>query len=151
MVIFFVCFLFCFVCLFFLVLFFISRWGTRHYMSLFQSISLPVRCAPYCRNRTSSSHNFWCKCVKWWYIQVFFFFFIFLKFWGKRVKNGPKCKVTITYIAHHISGTVCQYDHDFWYICAKWWYLQVLFSFSEIFVFWAVMGVKGQRIAQSEK
>ena len=32
---------------------------------------------PYLRNRTSSNHNFWHTCVKWWFLQVFF---SFLKF-----------------------------------------------------------------------
>ena len=45
---------------------------------------------------------------------------------GKRARNNPKWKVKITSITCHISGTVA-YDHDFWYICAKWWYLQTLF------------------------
>ena len=27
------------------------------------------------------------------------------------------------------------YDHYFWYNCVKWWYLQVLFNFFEIFIF----------------
>ena len=48
----------------------VFRWGTHLYMSHFPS----VRHASYIRNRTSSNHNFWYTCVKWWYIQKFFFF-----------------------------------------------------------------------------
>ena len=45
------------------------------------------------------------------------------------------------------------FNHNFWYTCVKWWYLRAFFSFFifEIFIFWAVMGVKGQKIAQNEK
>ena len=42
-------------------------------------------------------------------------------------------------------------NHDFWYTCVKWWYLQVFFLFSEILIFWAVSGVNRQKIAQNEK
>ena len=32
--------------------------------------------AAYLRNRTSSGHNFWQTYVKWWYLQVLFFYFL---------------------------------------------------------------------------
>ena len=147
-------FAFCFVLLaffFLFVLFFIFRWGTRHYMSLFSpSVRMSVA-----HHISGTVHHLVIILVHMCKMMispgVFCFFSFFFSFWDKRAKNGPKCKVTITYITHHISGTVCQYDHDFWYTCVKWWYLQVLFSFSEIFIFWAVIGAKGQKIAQSEK
>ena len=28
---------------------------------------------PYLRNSVAYDHDFWCTCVKWWYLQVFFF------------------------------------------------------------------------------
>ena len=37
---------------------------------------------------------------------------------------------------------ILTYDHDFWYTCVKWWYLQVFFHFLFL-IFWAVRGVKG--------
>ena len=40
------------------------------------------------------------------------------------------------------------YDHGFWYTCVKWWYVQ---GFFYILIFWAVMWVKGQKIAQNKK
>ena len=44
------------------------------------------------------------------------------------------------------------YDHDFWYTCVKWWYLEGFFSFFwNFFIFWAVRRVKGQKIAQKMK
>ena len=78
----------------------IFRWGSHLYVSLFPSVR-PFVCpsvsrAPYLSNSTSSNHNFWNTCVKWWYHEVFF-------------------------------------------------------SFLKIFIFWAVIGVKGQKIAQNEK
>ena len=44
------------------------------------------------------------------------------------------------------------FDHYFWYTCVKWWYLQAfVFCFFLIFIFWVVMGVKGQKIALNKK
>ena len=40
------------------------------------------------------------------------------------------------------------YDHGFCYTCIKWWSVQVCFN---IFIFWAVMGVKGQKMAQDDE
>ena len=34
-------------------------------------------CAPYLRNCASSNHNFWYTCVKWWYLQGIFYFYLF--------------------------------------------------------------------------
>ena len=48
----------------------------------------------YLRNSIAYNHEFWYSCVKWWYLQGFFF--SFSKYWffwflgGKRAKNGPK-------------------------------------------------------------
>ena len=57
-------------------IYWIFRWDTHLYVSLFLSVRLSVRCAPYLRNRTWSDHNnFWFMQVKWWYLQVFFLFF----------------------------------------------------------------------------
>ena len=33
----------------------------------------------YLRNCTSCDCSVWCTCVKWWYLQHFFFFFHFIK------------------------------------------------------------------------
>ena len=76
------------------------RWGTHLYMSLFLSIHLFIHLSvhqsdcpsirlsirlsihpstPYFRNHTSCNHCFLYTCLKWWYLQVFFSFF--LKFW----------------------------------------------------------------------
>ena len=43
------------------------------------------------------------------------------------------------------------HDHDFWYICIKWWYLQVILSFIQTFFFWVVRGLKGQKTVQKSK
>ena len=42
-------------------------------------------------------------------------------------------------------------DHSFWYTYVKWWYLQAFFSLFLNFNFWAIRGVKEQKIAQNEK
>ena len=54
------------------------EWGTHLYMLLFLSTHPPIHCTPYLWNHTSSDHNLWYTCVKWWYLQGFFSFF---KFW----------------------------------------------------------------------
>ena len=76
----------------------IFRWGTHLYMLLFPSVCPSVRpyvCPPICRtpylrNRTLSNHNFWCTCIKWWYLQTFFHFLEILIFWAVRRIKGQK-------------------------------------------------------------
>ena len=53
------------------------------------------------------------------------------------------------YICHapYLRNSIA-YDHEFWYTCVKWWYLVLFFDFFDIFIFLAVRGVKGQKIAQ---
>ena len=98
--------------------------------------------APYLRSRTSSNHNFrytWYTSVKWWYQAFFSFFWNFHYsgcYGGKRSKNSPKWKMTITSFTHHVSGTV---------------YHIMIFIFFEIFIFRAVREIKGQKIGQNEK
>ena len=73
------------------------------------------------------------------------------------------------FVMHRISGTVPHLsDHNFWYTCLKWWYLQLFFLLHLckmmispgvffIFVkFWFFRllgrgGVKGQKMTQNEK
>ena len=50
------------------------------------------------------------------------------------------------YLRNHTSS-----NHNFWYTHVKWWYLQGFFHCFENLIFWAVRGVKGQKIAQNEK
>ena len=48
---------------------------------------------PYLRNRISYDCDFWCTCVKWWYLQQIFSFFkilIFGVFRGIKGKKWPK-------------------------------------------------------------
>ena len=155
------------------------------------SVCPSVRRAPYLRNGTSSDHNIWYSYVKWWYVQVWFFFSFFkiLIFWAFRGVKGQKIaqkwkitnyicrapylssiwswslvhffkvmispggfyiflflisifwavreikgekrpKIKNNYICHasYIKNSIA-YDHDFWYTCVKWWYLQVIFHF----------------------
>ena len=48
-----------------------------------------VRHAPYLRNSKAFDHYFWYPCVKWWYIQKFFFVEILI-FWAVRGVKGQK-------------------------------------------------------------
>ena len=69
-----------------------------------------IRHTPYLRNSKACDHDFCYTYVKWWYILVFFLFFWTFHFLdcqgGKRAKNSPKWKITITSVMRHISGTV---------------------------------------------
>ena len=60
------------------------------------------------------------------------------------MKNNYICHVR--YLKNSIA-----YNHEFWYNCVKWWYIQVFYLFFEIFIFQAVRWVKGQKTAQNEK
>ena len=103
-----------------------------------------IRHAPYLWNSLAYDYDFWCSFVKWWYLQVFFFFFGTVR-GVKGQKKSSKWKMIVTSAMCHISGRVA-YDHDFWYTCVKWWYLVVLFSLFSNLVFFTVRGVKGQKM-----
>ena len=62
---------------------------------------------PYLKNSIAYNHDFWYASVKWLYLQAFLSFFWNFHFsgGGKRVKNNPKWKMTITSITCYISGT----------------------------------------------
>ena len=136
--------------------------------SIYLSVCPSIDCAPYLMNHTSSDHNFWHMCVKWWYFKVFCSFCYFFFFFGlvggkgrggggagcKRVKSRPNWKITITSVIHPYLKNSIVYDHDFWDTCIKWWYRQAFCSF---FLFWFFrllgqkMDKKGQKMAQKEK
>ena len=90
-------------------------------------------------NPWSSNHNFWYTCANYDNSRCFFHFFEILFFfellWGKRAKNSPKWKNNncIRYAPYPRNSI--PYDHDFWYTCVKWWYLQLNFSFFWNFIF----------------
>ena len=118
----------------------VFRWSTHLYMSLFLSICLSLCHTSYLRSHTSSDHNFWFTCVKLSYLQAFLLLFssifIFCSVsWVKVQKSSPKWKIKITSVLCHISRTILAYDHDFWYTCVKWWYLQAFFSVFKYFYF----------------
>ena len=90
------------------------RWGTHLYMSLFPLVRLsicPSRTMNHVvRNSIAYDYDFWHTILKWWYFQVLFSFFLNFDFLGcyggKRTKNSPKWKITITSVTCHISRTV---------------------------------------------
>ena len=99
----------------------VFRSGTHLYMSLFLSVRQVVR--PSCTISQDPYiiwSKFWYTCVKWWYLQAFFSFFLNFDFSGS-YKN---------YICHapYLRNSIA-YDHDFWYTCVKWCYLQEFFSY----------------------
>ena len=68
--------------------------------------------------------------------------------WGTHHYMSLFLSVSLS-IVHHISGS--EHHLVIWYTYVEWWYLQVVFSFFKILIFWAFRGVKGQKIAQNEK
>ena len=88
-------------------------------MSLFPSVCPSVRCAPYLRNRTSSNHNFWYTCVKWWYLQAFFIFFQILIFWTVKGVKGQKKAQNKKQL--HPSCVISQKQYSIW----SWFLVQL--------------------------
>ena len=104
--------------------------------------------APYLSNSVAYDHDFWCTCIKWWYLQEFFFFLIFIFQAVRGVKGQKKRpKMKNNYIRHapYLRNNAA-YDHDFWYTIVKWWYLQVVFSFFQNFDF---LGCEGGKRAEN--
>ena len=96
-----------------------------------------ICCTLYLRNHTSYECHLWYTCVKWWYLQVFFF--IFWKFWFFRLLVGNKGKKWPKMTRNYICCTLylrnhTSYDCHLWYTCVKW-YLQAFFSFCQNFDF----------------
>ena len=59
----------------------------------------------------------------------------------------------INYIHHmpYLRNSIA-YDHEFWHIGVKWWYLQAFFFiFCFILIFWTDSKVKGQEMVQNGK
>ena len=108
---------------------------------------------PYLRNSITYDHDFWYTCVKWWYVQTFFFILFFnFNFWavsgmkGQNIVQNEKNSVCHTpYLRNHTS-----YEFHLWYTCVMW-YLELFFSFFHVLIFWVVRGVKGQKIVQNDK
>ena len=111
---------------------------------------------PYLRNSIAYDHDFWCTCVKWWYLHFFIFFFIqFSKFWffellvekGKKQPKMTRSSVRhASYLRNHTS-----YDCHLWNTCVKDNISRCCFHFLKILIFWIVMGLKGQKMAQNDK
>ena len=102
---------------------------------------------PYLRNSIAYDHGFWYTCAN--NLQVFFSFF-----WNFHFSGCYRPKIKNNNSIHHMPylRNSIAYDHDSWYTCIKW-YLQVFFFsvFFSVFIFQAVRGVKGQKIAQNDK
>ena len=96
---------------------------------------------PYFRNSIAYDDHFWYRCVKWWYLQIFFHFFkilIFLFVRGlKGQKNSLKWQNIISGMLY-ISGTM--HHMIVIYGTLKWnndifrWF----FHFFKILIFWIV-------------
>ena len=89
----------------------------------------------YLRNSIAYDLDFWCTCVKWWYLEglflIFFKFSCFRLLGGKRAKDGPRWQKNsgcTSYLRNHIS-----YDCHLWYTWVKWYLQDVFFFFSK---FW---------------
>ena len=79
-----------------------------------------VCCTPYLKNHTSFDYHLWYTFVKWWYLQVFFFFSFFkvFIFWdhqggwrglvkGQKITQNDCLTVSLTlYLRNHTSHIV---------------------------------------------
>ena len=121
------------------------RRGTHLYMSLFPSVRLSC---------TISQELYIIKlkflvhlCKMMIPPGVFFLIQIFISrdvraVKGQKIVQNEKHPSCTIYLRNSIA-----YHHDFWYICVKWWYLQVLFFFIllRFWFFGLVRRVKGQK------
>ena len=57
--------------------------------------------------------------------------------------------LSIRHASHLRNSTSSNYN--FWYTCVKWWYPPQKNFFFLILIFWAVWGLKEQKVAQNEK
>ena len=84
----------------------------------------------------------------------FFFVFSVFSFFGllrgKRTKNGQRWQKKSVccswYLRNHIS-----FDFHLWYTCINKNISRSFFHFFQMFIFWIVGGVKGQKISQNDK
>ena len=126
-------------------------------MSLFPSVCPSIR--PSDAHHISGTvhhiiiYNTWYTCVKWGYLQ---FFKIFWKFWFFWLLGGKRAKKPKMENSNYICHAPCQEQYTIWS-----WFLVLLcklmtspdffLHFFQIYIFWAVKGVKWQKIAQNEK
>ena len=71
---------------------------------------------------------------------------------GKRAKIAQNEEKKQLHLSHAISQE--QYSKLSWFLVHLFKMMispGIFFNFFEIFIFWAIMGVKGQKIAQNEK
>ena len=109
----------------------VFRWGTYlcHFFHLFVSLLHTIS-----QNLTSSYHNFWHTCVKWWYLLAFFSFFWNFDFFGllggKRTKIAQNEKYKL-----HVSCVISQEQQSIWS-----WFLvhlcKMTISPGVFFIFW---------------
>ena len=96
---------------------------------------------PYLTNSITYDHDLWYTCVKWWYLQDFFSFF--LKFSFFRLlggKNSPKSKATILPVTCHTSGAVKHMIMIFGTFLLNDDISRCFFNCFEFLIFWAVRG-----------
>ena len=109
--------------------------------------------APYLRNYTSYDHHLWYTCVKWKYLQDFFF--IFSKFWFSRLLGGKRAKTLAQNdnkfcLLHSISQELYIIVSSFMVHSCKTISPNVFFIFLK-FWFCRLLGVKGQKMTQNNR
>ena len=100
------------------------------------------------RNHTSYHLRLWYTCVKGYYVQVFFIFFLNFNFqgFGKRAKR-PKIKKCLSHSMFQKAYiTWCNFS----YTCVKWFISRSFFHCFKILILW-VVGVKGKKMTQMAK
>ena len=105
-------------------------------------------CAPYLSNHTSYDCHLWYKCVKWYYLQVFF---SMLKFWFSSLSRGWKGKKMAQNLEnfcllHLIFQELYMIFIYGTHVCIKGSYLQAFFHFFKNFDKRAENGSKWQKL-----
>ena len=104
----------------------------------------------YLRNSISYDHEFWHTCVKWWYLQAFFFFFIYIFgfSWLLGREKGKKWpQMTKKFCLLHF---ISQKPYIIWlsfmvHLCKMMMSPEVFFNFSQ-FWFSRLLGPKQEKI-----
>ena len=83
---------------------------------------------PYLKNLTLYDCDFWCTCVKWWYLQKFFSFskiLIFGVFKGIKGKNDLKLPISVCFALffRNCRSYHQDFDNDI-YRCFSWFFFK---------------------------
>ena len=110
-------------------------------------LKISVCCTLYFRNHISYDLRLWYTyiCKRITSPAIFFFSFKILTFGMiKGEVKGQKMAQNDKSFCPYLSNCT-SYDCDFCCTFVEWWYLQQIFSFFKILIFWVFRGIKGKK------